>query len=138
MTAIEFKSLVDKHFTTKMLKNNWRGTYQNFRKLDTKHVIKLFGVQKNQNKDSFICHVGLDFDLSINFPKNIPKSISSSNCLFTNTITPSGVTDMAYNWIINKDNDNILLMETLWRVMDSHVELFYKNFEINGLGTIKR
>ena len=130
MTAIEFKSLVDNHFTTKMLKNNWRGTHQSFRKLDVKHVIKLFGVHKNFNKDSFMCSLGLDFDLSNNFPKNIPRTVSSSNCLFVNTITASGVTDRAYDWILHdNDDDNVLLMETLWRVLSSHGALFYKNFE---------
>lgn len=130
MTKIEFKTLVDTHFKLKMHENGWKGTYNDFRKLDDRYVIKMFGIHKDLTENQFRCNLGLDFQLSSNFPKNIPKILNNGNCLFVNTITPSEVSDNNYNWAISEnESENIATLETLHHAMITHGEHFYRNFE---------
>lgn len=130
MNQTEFKTLADNYFTLKMREYGWHGTYQNFRKLDRKHVVKMFGVHKSVKEDTFICNLGLDFDLSDEFPKRISKSLNNSNCLFLNTITPSGVSDQGYHWMLSDDeNENKNLLETLWESITRHGDEFYAKFD---------
>lgn len=130
MTPIEFKSLINKNFTSKMLENGWYGTFNNFKKTDGQYLIKTFGITKYLKQDLFFTTLGLDFDIYHDYPLKKNISLNESNCLFTNSITPTLVTDTMYEWELKDDlSYNTQLLETLWLAIQSHGESFYKNFE---------
>jgi hypothetical protein len=130
MNAAEFKKLINKHFAPKIRALGWKGSGFNFYKIESNHVIRVFGLQGAWFGGSVCCETAIHFDFIPDLAHteiNLDK-ISYASCLFRKRLSPKGYGD--YHWTF-KDNefDNISSVNQIWDAFSKHGLNFYLSYD---------